>query len=273
MARALLFIFSIYLSLTTAGHCQNLLEGFTFQVLAPPSEDVTAQFDFIVGDERKNNSQNRLSMISESQNDYPAPESGCGPVALLNTVVWYEKFGLIEPLFREANPERYKKRLFAEIDRRLMSFSNRPRWERGGSRNTDIARVLDQIVTQQSGGELRIHTDYTRAPIQLNDLLDTMPNFRVGYILGYPKDPETGEMQGLHAMTLIRADRAGHVTLATWGEKYQGILRMRGENQWFIPREARHSEIKLVGMQRFIPFRPKAVSDRSLESQSAPRAD
>ena len=79
MARALLFISSIYLSLTTAGHCQNLLEGFTFQVLAPPSQDKTVRFDRIVGDERKNNSQNRLSMISESQNDYAAPESGCGP--------------------------------------------------------------------------------------------------------------------------------------------------------------------------------------------------
>jgi len=248
------------ISLTVEG--QTLLENHRFQVLAKSPDGGKLTFQRLLGDERKNHAENRLSMISESQQDYPDPESGCGPIALLNTLVWYEKYGLIQPLFREADPERYKQRLFAEIDRRLLRFSGIPREERQGSRNIDIAQVLDEIVQTQSDGELRVHTDYFEAPIRLQDLLDTMPNFRAGYVLGHPKDPKTGEMQVLHAMTLIRADRAGYVTLATWGEKYRGLLRMRDGQQWFIPQQAHQAEIQLVGMQRFIPFKPKAASNR-----------
>jgi hypothetical protein len=241
---------------------QSQLRNHDFQVVVPAPERDKATLRIIRGDERKNNAQNRLSIISESQYDYPEPESGCGPIALLNTLIWYEKYGLIEPLFRDAEPESQKERLFAEIDRRLLQHSGVTRTELKGSRNMDIAVVLDTIVEEQSKGSLRIHTDYYEAPLRLQDLLQTMPNFRSGYLLGYPKHPQTGEMLTLHAMTLIRADRAGYVTLATWGEKYRGLLRMRGGEQWFIPQSPQQAEVKIEGMQRFIPFAPIAGADR-----------
>lgn len=241
---------------------QSQLRNHNFQVLVPTSGSEMAVLQTIHGDERKNNAQNRLSIISESQYEYPEPESGCGPIALLNTLVWYEKYGLIKPLFREADAKTYKKRLFTEIDRRLLERSGTSRTELKGSRKMDIAMVLDEIVSEQSDGSLRVHTDYYEAPLHLKDLLQTMPNFRVGYILGYPKHPGTGDLLTLHATTLIRADRAGYVTLATWGQKYRGLLRMRGEEQWFIPQSPGQSEIKIVGMQRFIPFQPITASNR-----------
>lgn len=245
---------------SSAALAQSQLKNHRFQVLVPtPGKSDEVYTQEMLGDERKNNSQNRLSLISASQEDFPEPTSGCGPTALLNILVWYEKYGLIEPLLRDADPDRYESRLFNEIDRRIYEKSGIKRTQQEGSRSQDIAMVLDDIVKQQSGGKVRIHTDYFPAPFKLRNLLETMPNFRTGYVLGYPKDRNTGEIQPLHAMTLIRADRAGYVTLATWGEKYRGVLRMRNGQQWFIPQEPDQLEIRLVGMIRFIPFKPTAV--------------
>jgi len=242
---------------------QSQLRNYNFQVVVPSEEADKAAVQKMRGNERKNNSLNRLSIISESQYEYPEPESGCGPIALLNTLVWYEKYGLIDPLFRGSDSTVSKKRLFAEIDRRILQRSGISRTEQMGSRNMDIAMVLDEIVQEQSGGKLRVHFDYVSAPLRLKDLLNTMPNFRTGYLLGYPKDPETGgTMPELHAVTLIRADRAGYLTLATWGEKYRGLLRMRGDEQWFIPQAPHDIEIQILGLMRFIPFEPIVDEDR-----------
>jgi hypothetical protein len=243
-------------ALAPSAQGQSQLRNHDFQVLLPSHNKDEITFQTIRGNERTNNSLNRLAIISESQLDYPAPESACGPIALLNTLIWYETYGLIQAISPEADPVLYRRSYFDEIDRRIMGYAGSARDERNGSRNVDIALVLDAIVHQQSGGQLRMHTDYYEAPLRLQDLLQTMPNFRVGYVLGYPIDPISGQKQQLHAMTLIRADRAGYVTLATWGEKYRGLLRMRGQEQWFIP-EAPHSvEIQVIGLIRFIPFTP-----------------
>lgn len=242
------------------GQCllgQNQLKQFDFQVLVPQGGTQEVKVQKMQGTERRNNSQNRLSIISESQYEYPVPESGCGPIALLNTLVWYEKYGLIQPLFRESDPLDYKRNLFAAIDARLMRSSGLARKERKGARTIDIALVLDAIVREQSAGELRVHYDYVPSPVGLDELLRTMPNFRTGILLGYPKDPATGElMPVLHAVLLIRADRAGYLTVATWGEKYRGLLRMRAGEQWFVPQAPHSVEIKIKGMMRFIPFEP-----------------
>lgn len=238
---------------------QTQLQNHRFRIVIPDPAGTDQVFtQQMLGNERKNNSLNRLSLISESQNEFPQPESGCGPIALLNILVWYEKYGLIEPLFRDSNSKRYKRRLFAEIDRRIFEKSGLQRNDTAGSRSQDIAMVLDDIVNEQSDGKLRIHTDYYPTPLRLANMLDTMPNFRTGYVLGYPQDTN-GKPSALHAMTLIRADRAGYVTLATWGEKYRGLLRMRDGEQWFIPQNPEQVEIRIVGMIRFIPFQPIAV--------------
>lgn len=208
------------------------------------------------GVERTNNSLNRLSLLSENQLNYPNPESGCGPTAMLNLLVWYEKYGLINPLYRDADPARYKFKLFQEIDHRLTKQVGTVRTEEHGVRNLDIAMVIDSIVSERSKGKIRIHTDMINAPLKLNDFLESMKNFRSGYLIVVPEDPNTGELQNDHAAVIIRADRAGYITLATWGQRYHGLLKMKHKEQWFIPQDPSHMKLKVIALTRFIPFRP-----------------
>ena len=210
-----------------------------FSIVYQSYNSRTRQNDYypqaIPGRERINNSLNRLSMISENQQNYPQPESGCAPTAMLNILVWYEKFGLIEPFTRESNPGTYKQKLFREIDRRLTRKAGHTRTETIGSASGHVAIVMDEMVRDQSGDQLRIQTEHVEPPLQLKDLLETMPNFRAGYLMVNPKNPKTGELMQSHAVTLIRADRAGYLTLGTWGQIYRGLLRRRSDGQWFVP--------------------------------------
>jgi len=214
------------------------------------------------GTERSNNSLNRLSILSENQWNYPEPENGCGPTAMLNILVWYEKYGLIKPFNQHADNERYKRKLFVEIDRRIAAIKGIDRSQVAGISNVDIAMTMDSLVQENSNGAIRIHTETFNAPIKLQDLLNSMQNFRSGYLTVTPKDHDTGQMGIKHAVTLIRVDRAGYVTLANWGQLYRGLLKQRPDGQWFIPQDPTHMELKVHEMTRFIPFRPIAAEDR-----------
>ncbi len=199
---------------------------------------------------------NRLSMLSEDQSNYPIPESACGPTAMLNILIWYEKFGLIPPLYRDANPRHYKLKLFSEIDRRLIQQSGTFRTEDAGVKNLDTAIVMDSIVKTRTDGALRIHTDIIEAPLTLEDFLETTKNFRSGYLVVAPKDLETGKLLNDHAVVVIRTDRTGYITLATWGQHYHGRLKKCPDGQWFIPQDPKHMDLKIKGLTRFIPFKP-----------------
>lgn len=213
------------------------------------------------GTEQSNNAQNRLSILSENQHDYPAPESGCGPTAMLNILVWYEKYGLIEPYSRNADPTRYKLELFTEIDRRLTLQAGMARTEDRGVNNVDVAMVMDAIVRERSKGAVRMHTDAIQAPLSLKNFLDSMHHFRSAYLIVSPKDRTTGKRYNDHAAVVIRADRAGYITLATWGQLYRGLLKTRGDGQWFIPQDPTHMELEIHGLTRFTPFRPITPAD------------
>jgi len=244
------------LKLVAAG---SSVPGYEFQVIDRHDDATNGDARFYLrgmhGTERRNNSLNRLSMLSEDQFDYPEPASGCGPTALLNILVWYEKYGLIEPFSRNADPRRYKLNLFQEIDRRIAESAGIARTA-NGTRNYDAALVMDAMVRERSSNRLRVHSEYFEAPLKLSDFLQTMPNFRAGYLLVEPKDPLTGHLLNLHAATLIRADRAGHITLGTWGQKYYGMLKEGSDGQWFIPQNSDHLQLKIKGLMRFIPFEP-----------------
>ncbi|CAA6676365.1 MULTISPECIES: hypothetical protein [unclassified Lentimonas] len=237
-----------------------------FKIVEREQNKDTGTFQFyrrtLRGTERTNNSMNRLSMLSEDQGKYPTPQSACGPTAMLNILVWYEKYGLIQPSFRDANTENYKFKLFREIDSRLSKQTGSVRTEENGVSDLDTAMVMDAIVRENSKNEVRIHTDIIKAPLKLNDLIDTMQNFRSGYLIVTPKSHSTGKMLNDHAATLIRADRSGYITLATWGQLYRGLLKKRPDGQWFIPQDPTHMELKVQAMMRFIPFRPTTPEDR-----------
>ena len=203
------------------------------------------------------NPLNRLSMLSENQLNYPIPESACGPTAMLNILVWYEKFGLIKPLFRDASSRKYKLKLFTEIDLRLAKQSGQFRTEEVGILGVDSAIVMDAIVNDRSEGALRIHTDIIDAPLKLTDIFETTSNFRAGFLVVAPRDRASGKILDDHAVAVIRADRAGFITLGTWGQHYHGLLKKRRDGQWFVPQNPKHLELQIKGLIRFIPFEPE----------------
>ena len=130
------------------------------------------------------------------------------------------------------------------------------RTEQIGVRPNDTAIVMDSIVKERTKGELRVHMDYIEAPLKLKDFFETTKNFRAGYLVVAPKHPETGKLLNLHAAVIIRTDRVGRVTLATWGQHYHGILKKRYDGQWFIPQDSEHLEFKIKALIRFVPFKP-----------------
>ena len=240
--------------------------GQTSQFMVPVSKFNTQskQLEYfehwIPGAECRNNSLNRLSLLSENQNDYPIPSSGCGPTALLNIMVWYEKYGLIPPFYREANPQYYKQSLFREIDDRLNKHSRRPRNDINGTNTLSIAVIIDEMIREQSKGRIRVHMDYMKAPLKLDDFLDSMPNFRAGYLVVQPYEADGTKAGAQHAATFIRADRSGYITLATWGEIYRGLLKKRAGRQRFIPQDPEHRELEIIALFRFTPFKPATTA-------------
>lgn len=212
----------------------------------------------VSGIERSNTGLNRSGLGSESQLDYPDPESGCGPTALLNILIWYEKYGLIEAQSREANPQRYKQQLFGLIDRQIADVAAISRTSQQGTNSPQIGIALDQLVQAGSKNQLRIHTDFRSAPLQTSDFLEITKQFRAGYLVVRPQSkgnihvPENED----HAVTVLRCDRMGNITLSTWGKIYRGRLKMRGEEQWFIPSNSKHLEMRIKSLVQFIPFKP-----------------
>ncbi|MGJ8649084.1 MAG: hypothetical protein ACSHX4_01880 [Opitutaceae bacterium] len=252
------------LAMQTQAFAQSQITQHNFKVIERKADATNGEVGYyyrhIYGTERTNNALNRLSILSEDQSIYPIPESGCGPTAMLNILIWYEKFGLIRPFSREANSASYKQIFFKEIDRRLLELTGEARTEDRGSSNLASAMVMDEFVRELSDDALRLHAEAVEPPYQLKTFLDLVPNFRTAYLVVRSKNPETGEMSPVtHAATFIRADRSGYITLGTWGEVYRGLLKKRGSDQWFIPQNPEHKELKLLGMLQFIPFEPAAV--------------
>ncbi|MGK0456712.1 MAG: hypothetical protein ACJAT5_000602 [Lentimonas sp.] len=249
-------LWTLCLSLITI-LCPLFSEVRDFQVFEVEKDGTCTKYlpQTVKGTERMNLGLNRLSMLSEDQASYPTPESGCGPTAMLNILIWYEKFGLIPPLYRDADPRHYKLKLFREIDHRLAEQSGTTRTEEIGVRNLDAAIVMESIVNERTKGALRVHTDFIEAPLKLKDFLKTTKNFRSGYLIVKPKDPRTGKLLSDHAVVVIRTDRTGYITLATWGQRYHGLIRKRYDGQWFIPQDPKHLELKIKALTRFTPFR------------------
>lgn len=249
----------------TVSKAQSQIESQYFEVIErkPNSEQGDGDYRLhrIFGNERTNNALNRLSIISENQYDYPVPESGCGPIAMLNILVWYQKFGLIQPISRQSDALNYKHELFNKIDTRLAQTVGESRSPEDGTALLHVAIVMDTLVNEYSGGKVRIHTDQFVTPLSLNDFMQVMPNFRAGYLVVRPKDPNTGQLLNFHAVTVIRVDRAGYITLGTWGQVYRGILKKRGDEQWFIPQDPKQMELQITALFRFIPFEPVTAAN------------
>ncbi len=251
---------SLYILLCALSACCSAQGIEDFKVVVKRQIDGENRYyhELISGMERTNSGLNRSGLRSENQLDYPLPESGCGPTALLNILIWYEKYGLVEANNRNADPRAYKQELFRAIDSYILGIAQESREFTQGTNSAEIGMALDQLVQAGSKQELRIHTDFVKPPLKTTDFLEINKQFRAGYLVVKPKGngkfivPENQD----HAVTVLRCDHAGNITLGTWGQIYRGRLQMRGEEQWFIPSNPEQLELKIKQMIQFIPFKP-----------------
>jgi len=220
----------------------------------------TGSYDFfrvrMEGAERSLRAAARGAILSENQGEYPEPESGCGPTALLNLYIWYSKFGLVKESVRHAEPDQYKQLKFAEIDRRMREVQKQSRTEAGGTNVLETIVVLDALVQAYAPRPTRIHYRILEPPLATRDFLKLNRNFRAGLLSVRPKDLETGELLDNHAVLVIRTDRTGKITVANWGEHVHGRLVRRGEHQWFVPDSADQNELRINRLTELIPFTP-----------------
>ncbi|HKK19060.1 MAG TPA: hypothetical protein VJ952_10310 [Opitutales bacterium] len=199
----------------------------------------------------------RRYFISENQGDYPEPESGCGPTALLNLYVWYSKFGLLGESIRHSDPQRYKQLKFRQIDRKIRDIQKQSRTAHGGTNTLASIVAMDELVQQYSKGPTRLHFEIKKPPLSLKDFTELSRNYRAGILSVRPKDPETGALLGNHAVLCIRGDMGGMITLANWGEFSHGSLVRRKDGQWFVPRDRSQHELKINNLTVLVPFRPE----------------
>lgn len=209
------------------------------------------------GTERVTRGGFRRYFLSENQIEYPIPESGCGPTALLNLYIWYSKFGLIKESTIDPDLERYKQRKFREIDQRIHEILGQTRSPERGTNRLEQVLALDELLRADADNPVRLHFEFKAPPLHYEDFIRISRNYRAGILTVLPKDPITGEIYGYHAVLAVRGDTSGTITLANWGTFTHGRLVMRPDGQWFIPRDPSEHEMRIVQFTTLIPFTPQ----------------
>tara|TARA_B100000614_G_C14549833_1_gene493520 strand:+ start:1604 stop:2791 length:1188 start_codon:yes stop_codon:yes gene_type:complete len=208
------------------------------------------------GSERVIQHDLRRYFISENQSDYPEPEGGCGPTALLNLYVWYSKFGLIDESIKHSDPRAYKLLKFKQIDRIINHIQGHSRSRADGTNSVEQVIAIDELVRTASKEHTRIHFEYKQPPLSRSDFLNISRNYRAGILTVRPKDPTTGLLRGYHAVLVIRSDTSGKITIANWGDFSHGRIVNRQGKQWFVPDDAAQYELQVERLTTLIPFTP-----------------
>ncbi|MGB0744367.1 MAG: hypothetical protein ACPGSB_07555, partial [Opitutales bacterium] len=211
------------------------------------------------GREIKKRGDARRYFISENQADYPEPESGCGPTALLNLYIWYTKFGLLEESIKHADFETYKQLKFKEIDRKLLDIQRISRSELGGTNTLAAIVAMDELIQKYSKNKnTRLHFEIKKPPLSHKDFIGISRNYRAGILSVHPKDKRTGKLEGNHAVLCIRSDTSGRITVANWGTYSHGRLVNRPDGQWFVPGNPDEHEMRINNLAVLVPFTPYA---------------
>ncbi len=253
---------------TAATNYQNtkfkqLTGDYPYYVAEKRWNSKTKQYDFyrkgMHGSESVLKIEARRYFISEDQGNYPEPQSGCGPTALLNLYIWYTKFGLLHESIKHSDPTRYKQLKFSQIDRKLLSIQRESRTRHGGTNTLSAIVAMDELVQQYAKHPTRLHFEIKAPPLRYTDFRDLSRNYRVGILSVRPKDPKTGRLMGNHAVLCIRGDNAGMITIANWGKFSHGFLQERDDGQWFVPKNASEHEMRINSLTTLIPFQPKQL--------------
>ncbi|WPJ94281.1 hypothetical protein SH580_12630 [Coraliomargarita algicola] len=208
------------------------------------------------GSERVIRHDVRRYFISENQSDYPEPEGGCGPTALLNLYIWYSKFGLIHESVKHSDPYTYKQLKFKQIDQIINRIQGNSRSRADGTNLVEQVVAIDELGRKASNDKTRIHFEYKQPPLNRHDFLNLTRNYRAGILTVRPKDPMTGRLMNYHAVLVIRGDTSGKITIANWGKFSHGRIVNRQGKQWFVPDDATQYEMQVERLTTLIPFTP-----------------
>jgi hypothetical protein len=235
---------------------------FPFYVARKQWNEETQTYDFyrigMQGSERVLKSDARRYFLSENQSDYPEPESGCGPTALLNLYIWYTKFGLIKESVRHSDPDRYKQLKFLEIDRKIAEIQGHARDSSKGTNTLEQVIAIDEILQANSKSPIRMHFELKSAPLKTQDFIRLSRNYRAGILIVRPKNRRTGQLMNYHAVLAIRGDTSGKISIANWGDFSHGRLIQKSDGQWFIPDDSTQSELQIDQLITLIPFTPSS---------------
>jgi hypothetical protein len=235
-------------------------EDYPFYVAEKKWDNRKQTYDFfrvgMQGTERVIRHDVRRYFISENQADYPEPEGGCGPTALLNLYVWYSKFGLIHETITHSNPLAYKQLKFKQIDRIINHIQGQKRSRTDGTNVVEQVLAIDELVRKASNGKTRIHFEYKQPPLTREDFLNLTRNYRAGILSVRPKDPATGQLMSYHTVLVIRGDTSGKITIANWGKFSHGRLVSRQGSQWFVPDDGTQYEMQVERLTTLVPFTP-----------------
>jgi hypothetical protein len=241
---------------------QRTDQTFPFYVAEKKWNSKTKRYDFyrvgMEGSERVLKIDARRYFLSENQSNYPTPQSGCGPTALLNLYVWYSKFGLIQESVKHSDPIRYKQNKFAQIDRKIAEIQGQARSPINGTNILENVIAIDELVQADSRAPIRMHFEYATPPLNTKDFTNLSRNYRAGILTVRPKDPTTGRLMGNHAVLVIRGDTSGKISIANWGDFSHGSLVQKADGQWFIPDDPTQHELRINRLTTLIPFTPKA---------------
>ncbi len=200
--------------------------------------------------------ETRRSMLSEFQGNYPVPQSGCGPTAILDYLIWYENFGLVPRSTKVADTVVYKRQTFDLIDRTIGQVKGEARNPVNGTNHLEMVVAFDRIMQDLSQGRVRLGFEIKPAPLKDADLLRVTTGFRAGIVSVQLQDPKTKSLLGYHAVSVVGEDTDGVIVLANWGGYWAGRLVSRPDGQWFIPSDPKNASMKIVALLTLIPFTP-----------------
>lgn len=199
----------------------------------------------------------RRRVPAMDQNNFPEPESACGPIAMLNWMLWLEQQRVL-PLSFSTDVEARAQSLYPEIESTLEDLRHAPdRSLRGPTSIREIAAGMDRLVKSRSDGAIRMHAQPVEVPLKVVDVLESTKTFRCGIlIVRIVEDEKSGELGEYHAVSLISGDRGGGLMINNWGVQVYGQLRNERGGQFFRAQNAEHPTLKVEGAMFFVPFEP-----------------
>lgn len=194
------------------------------------------------------------------QEDFPEPETGCGPAAMLNWLLWLEAQRALR-FPREWTTAATPRQLYEAIETTLAEIRRESTpGKRGPMRTDELVAVMDRLVREYSDGALRLAPEVFEAPVKISDLITFNRGYRCGFLVGEVLDDEASDQSTLsHVVSLVAADRQGGVMLNNWGARVYGHLRNEAGQQVFRARNADHPPMRIDCVIRLIPFSPEAA--------------